>query len=283
MLVKIYQDDGRRSKHIAESMAKGISKHGDYVNFHNPDHYKGHTDGDVAVFYGLRKNLKTIFNDYINAGKKAMLVDLGYFNRTQNGKLEGYHKVAVNSYHPTGYMMTCEHDDSRLKRLDLDPKPFNKGGEHILLAGMSGKASWANDFLPLEFETKMISSIKTVSKRRIVYRPKPSWKEARPIVNADYSPPTETLKQALKDCWAIVSHHSNVSIDAALEGIPAFVEPEAPASLLGNSNIGSIENPVYPSEDMVNRWLYALSYQQWTPQEMANGDCWNYFKGRGLV
>jgi hypothetical protein len=280
----IYLDHGLRSKRICYAMIEGITRCGDKCNVRFAQDYNGEIEGDIAIFYGLRERLKTIFETYKKAGKKAILIDLGYWHRDKGGKLEGYHKIVINDYHPTKYFQSIKHDNIRSSKLNLELKQFNKSGEHILIAGMSAKSAWANDLKTLEYENWTIEELSKITKRPLSYRPKPSWKGSGPLNGTNlYFDQNFCIEKCFENCWAVVTHHSNVSVDALLNGIPVFLKTDAPASVLGRKDLNEIENPYYPSEAELTQWLNDMSYTQWRPCEMENGETWEYLKSSNLL
>jgi hypothetical protein len=57
-------------------------------------------------------------------------------------------------------------------------------------------------------------------------------------------------------------------VEAILEGVPVFSDPKSFAWTIASGSLSEIEDPfcIDPSQ-----WLYSLAYQQFTPQEFANG------------
>lgn len=280
MVVEILISGGMpRSRLIAETMAEGIGRLGDQCKMVAEEFYNG-PDSDAAVFYGLRGNCRQAFMDYRRVGKKAIYIDLGYWERTQGGKMYGYHKVAVNGRHPTAYFQKRPKPHNRFKALGVPIKPYKKTGKHILIAGMGAKAASVEGFAPNQWEEAAVREIRKHTDRPILYRPKPSWRSALPITGTDYSYQTHSLEQALDDCWAVVSHHSNVCVDALLEGIPAFCW-HGVASVMGLQDLSKIETPLYP--DNREQWAADIAWTQWKPEEMRGGHCWRYLKDEGII
>jgi hypothetical protein len=58
------------------------------------------------------------------------------------------------------------------------------------------------------------------------------------------------------------------AIAAALEGVPVFSDPKSFAWSMSSASLSEIEDPLYLDP---TKWLYSLAYQQFTPQEFANG------------
>jgi hypothetical protein len=76
------------------------------------------------------------------------------------------------------------------------------------------------------------------------------------------------LADDLRNCWALVTHSSNVAVDAVLMGIPVFVAPTCPAAPVGNLDLAKLETPDMPDRA---RWFDSLMAQQFTVDEMRSG------------
>jgi hypothetical protein len=95
----------------------------------------------------------------------------------------------------------------------------------------------------------------------------------RPIlIRPKYS--ATPLAGDLRDAWALVTHSSNVAVDAVLAGIPVFVAPTSPAASVGRSDL-DIEHPRIGDRDA---WWTSLMCQQFTLSEMADGTAWRLMR-----
>lgn len=279
--VIVYGDETRRrSSTICEAMVRGIGRLGDKVEYRRELLYRK-PEAEVAVFYGMSGNLHRIFDEYRAAGLTAVYIDLGYWSRRAIGaRYTGYHKFSVNDRHPTAYFQKRKHDPARLAVHNVIVGPWRSEGKHVLVAGMGVKASEFEGFRHEEWERTAIGQIKAVTDRPIVYRPKPSCRQARPIDGTIYSPPTEGLDAVLADCHAVVTHHSNVAVDALLAGIPAFCS-EGVAAPMSLRDVRRIEAPVMPVGR--EQWAADIAWTQWNLAEMTDGSAWRYLKDEGLV
>ena len=268
-----------RSQRIGQSLAKGIRAAGDRACVMHDGAYDG-PRYDVAVFYGFEKNMPRIMREYVAAGRRVVFVDLGYWGRRRGGRWGGFHKIAIDGRHPTEQIRKAKYPHDRLRAFNIRCKPYRKTGKHILVAGMSGRAAESVGLAPGAWEAQAIATLRQHTDRPILYRPKPSWKEAQPIPGSIWSAPAQPLDSVLRDAWAVVSHHSNVAIDGLIEGIPAFCE-DGPATLMGQNNLAKIERPIYP--DGREQWLANLAYCQWNVVEMENGTAWRHLKHAGLL
>ncbi len=279
--VAIFKSNRRRSRILCEALAAGIAKVGDKPVILDEQAYKK-PPTSVAAFYGLSGNLKQIFEDYKQDGRKVVFLDLGYWGRRgedDKGRYTGHHKFAVNARHPTAYFQNRQHPHDRIARFKLEVQPW-RTGKHILLAGMSAKSSWVEGFGAEEWERRAVTMLKAYTSREIFYRPKPSCPNARPIDGTEFSPKDEPLAGALRGCHAVVTHHSNVAIDGLIEGIPAFCW-DGVATTMALQQFEKIDGPIRPEGR--EQWLADIAYTQWTPEEMREGLPWRLLKDEGQI
>lgn len=269
----------KRSTLICDSMKHGIKANGDLPTVIHESEYKNPV-APIAVFYGMVGALPKILSDYRAAGLKAIYIDLGYWGRHEGGRWSGYHKIAINSRHPTGYFSARRHDGLRAAELKVRPRDWIVNPEHILLAGMGAKGAEAEGFAPEAWERAAIAELRKHTDRPIVYRPKPSWKEAQPIEGTIFSHFTQDLHKVLRRCHAVVTHHSNVAVDGLVAGVPAFCV-EGVARPLALDDLSKIEAPYRATDRM--QWINDISYTQWSIGEMRRGKAWKHLKQEGLL
>jgi hypothetical protein len=300
--VAIYRDKGKqRSRKICDRLKGGILSAGDRPREILASTYRK-PEAEVAVFYGLREKLGDVFEDYRAAGLTTVYIDLGYWGRRWNysmpgiGHRYGYHKFVVNARHATDYFQKVKHDSRRLRALrtqcKINVEPWRKRGEHILLAGSSAKSAGVDGLEPQQWERDAVARLRAVTDRPIFYRAKPSWKDATPIDGSTWRPAVkwipgedkpravESTEAALRNAWAVVTHHSNVAIDGLLSGIPAFVD-DGLALPMASQDLSLIERPFYPDER--EQWLNDITYTQFNMVEMQDGTAWKHLKSEGLV
>ena len=115
-----------------------------------------------------------------------------------------------------------------------------------------------------------------------MYRPKPSWRDARPIQGTIWSPPEQTIHDALKDAWALVTMYSNAAIDALAAGIPVYAE-DGVAKALSISSLTEIDNPPEFSIKERRQFLADVGYCHWTKAEISDGTMFRQFVDDGLI
>ncbi len=267
-------------------MLAGIQAYGDNPDYLTESQWDQRTPaiGNYAahVFYGLEGNLPKIFS-YAADVSRAVYIDLGYWGRRDGGRYAGYHKITVNARHPVGYYRRPQHPADRFARFKIPITPWDVSwpcGGHILVAGMGAKGAAAEGYRPQEFERWAVDELRKHTSRPIVYRPKPSDPLASPIEGTTYSPKDIPLEQALQNCWAVVTHHSNVAVDALLAGIPCFCWGGV-AREMSLQDLSRIEDPYLP--DTRDMWARDIAYTQWNVAEMKSGEAWAYLRREQLV
>lgn len=241
--------------------------------------HRGRPDFDIAIFYGLAGGLARLLSDYREHGARAIYVDLGYWGRRKLSRWDGHHKLALNSRHPTDYFQARPKGPERFRQFRVAINPWRTTGRHILLIGMSAKASAAEGFAPEQWERETVQQLRALTDRPIVYRPKPNWDGARPIEGTRWGK-GPLLAEALVGCHAVVAHHSNAAVDALLAGVPC-VCPDGVASLLGTPDLAQIETP--PTPEGREQWAYDLAWTQWSVEEIEQGAAYRYLVEEGLL
>lgn len=262
-----FDPQSRRSTHLAQAMARGARAAGleaaAVVGFDAPC-------ADVGVAYGWGR--PALFDAYRAQGGHFAYLDLGWWSRKpKNDVLGGFHKIAIDAREPTAYFRGNFATD-RFSRHGLTAAPWRRSGSHILLAGMSAKSAKTRGYGPQEWEMVTIEAIRAVTDRPIVYRPKPSWADAKPIPGTIFSYPDICIEAALSDCWTVVTLHSNVAVDALLAGVPVNVQEGVAAEF--STPLVRIEDPLRP--DGREQLLADIAYSQWLPAEMASGEAWRH-------
>ena len=280
----LFSPHNRRSMILAEAAFKGLRRLGYRANIINSLHYKK-VNADIAVFYGLACGLDRVMREYSeHKSARACYVDLGYYHRRlDKHRYTGYHKISVDSRHPDSYFMREDMPDDRWQQLaklgGLEIKPWRSGGSDILIAGMSEKASRAEGLRPLEWESNAAREIAKHTKRKIRLRPKPNCLKSKPIPGTIWHD-VRSLEKGLHDVHAVAARHSNVCVDALLEGIPIFCD-EGISKSMGLPDLSRIEKPYYPPNR--EQFMHNLAYQQWRVDEFADGSPFVYLQHIGVI
>lgn len=259
-------------------MARGATRVGDHVTIKKVHDYD-EPAGDVAVFYGYTEPLRQIMADYREAGRSVVYLDMAYWGRRWNGHKLGFHKVSVNGRHPTKYFQAVKHKHDRVRQFGLHIRPPS-AGKKIMLAGMSTKAAAAENVAGWD-DRAARSLIKM--RAPLVYRPKPrsACKVYKTIHGAEMSDPRRPIEKSLAQIGGVVTHHSNVAVDALLCGIPIYCED----GVAHGYSVPTMRDILGATLPDFNRAQFAadLAYCQWLPEEMGSGLTWRHLKDEGLI
>lgn len=257
------------------SLAAGIRAHGDSVEIYTESrpHYE---DVDAVAFVGVKR--KQDYDYYRAHGVTTLLFDKGYNREKKNG-LPKYWRVAINAHSCTD-MIDMSAPDNRIDTLGVTLKPWRESGEHILYAGSSAKYhAFQNLPSPDDYCRDVFRKLAKLTDRAVYYRPKPTYRDAVPVERSVFYPHGR-INNALRDVHAVVTHGSNACFEAVCAGVPCIVLGTGVAKPISSTCLEEIECLRMASEtDRVN-WLAGLSYWQWTLDEMASGDAWQYVGGR---
>lgn len=282
----IYCTSGHpRAKELAQAMALGFQRHGLGMRVRNI--WNGQIEGDIALAYGWAH--EKIFSAYKAAGANYAYWDLGYWNRhpeapKRAGAREGHHRLAINSWDTADCMRRqCPPDRLNMTPVEVRPPAYagkgldawmalKDGRNTILVAGMSEKAAGSHGYRYREWEDETIAQLRELTAGAglsILYRDKPARKEL-----------SEPIMSVLQRCCLVVSHHSNVAVDALCAGVPSWCK-KGVGRLWSAVELQDAVACCAPSVGDAERQglLSDIAYAQWTPAEMRSGQAWDHIRG----
>ena len=281
------QRDGEykdREKAIAEAYRQGIVKHGDECRVLPTADVEGVDEwANVAAFVGVKGYSRLLMDSYLKAGKHITILDKGYLSGAK-GPRSKYCRVSVDSFQPLDYFQAIQRPDDRLRELKIELKPSPKG-QNIIVAGGSLKyALWHNfnaryGYDPMTtWAADVINYIAERTKNPIVYRPKPSWNDARPLPHSRFSRPPITIDEELANAKALVTFGSNAAVDAIIAGVPVIVTGDGIAKPLSRTHLKQINDLYYPTDEERYAFLCNLTYIQFNLAEFESGLAWDIIK-----
>lgn len=272
MRVCFYASDKPRERELAEAVLAGAQVHG-AEGFVKPLTPQIEVEAcDVACMIGVKSI--HLFRAIQAAGILPIYFDKGYVrSRRAESRTWEFWRVSVGAHHPTHTtLMRHKKPSDRWEALGIELKPWRRRGLQIVFAGSSAKY---HEFYrlsePTRFARKVIANIASLSDRPVIYRPKPSWRDAVPIKGARYSGGDEGITAALANAHCLVTHGSNACFEAALLGIPSIILGDAVAWPISSTSLAEVEAPRISKRE---RWLHNLAYHQWTLDEFRSGEAW---------
>lgn len=201
------------------------------------------------VVWGQEWTALEAIPEAIKVGRPFWHIDNGFWNPAR-GTARGYYRLTYRSMTPV-YLSK----DLPLRVPTARLVPWRKDGNHVLLAMPGVHFGLA---LGIDVGGWCAEIAQTV--RKICNE------IGRPLRIRE-----RDCKRRLSDdflgAWAVVTHSSNVAVDAAISGIPVFVQPTSAAAPVGKIDL-DLANPIMPGRD---RWIRSLASQHFTLGEMQNG------------
>lgn len=275
---------------LAEALALGVRQHGDEVEIRRTAEYGETAAGDylkyagpspdteVAATFGVKGKSRVILSEHLAMRRSTLLFDKGYTRAKGEGGHTEYSRISVNAFSPARYMMQETRSRDRFKRLHIKLEPRTQLGSHVLVCGSSDKYHEFHKLPSCEaWASRLIGQLSKLTKRQIVYRPKPGT-GMKPLPGALYSSGNSTMAHALRDCYCVVTHGATAAMDAVFAGVPAIVLGESVASPVSGTDFATIDDLFWPDEGLRARWANAMAYTQWTTDELRSGEAWGHLR-----
>ncbi len=281
MRVTFWASDKPREQILADAFCDGVrQREGDTAEIRSLLPEPELADCDVAVMVGVKS--RRLYRMHWDAGIHVIYLDKGYTRHAAEGpvKIWEYWRVALDAHHPTGRLFERQCGPQRWDKLGIALAPWQKNiGGQIVLAGSSQKY---HDFYglsdPTKWARKVIADIRLSDQNaRIVYRPKPSWRDAVPIEGTVYSSGDQSIDEVLRGAYCLVTHGSNAVFDAFIRGIPTVVLGDAVTKDMSSLNFTD-PWPVVPRLDFRQQWANNLAHFQYTLPEIAKGLAWEWLR-----
>lgn len=241
-----------------EAFVAGMTKLGYQVEV-APFHRRVPSPDDVVLIwnrYGTGDRQAALFEEY---GATVIVVENSYVNMKDTKKAFA---MSLNRHNGAGRWPAPEH--CRLDKLDIDIKPWQEVGTHILVlpqrgVGLPGVA------MPKDWPNKIVPKLKATAKSALVYvRPHPG-----------INPETTPLEEDLKRAWCAVTWGSSAATKALVAGVPVFYEFDrwiaGPAACDDIRKISLENSPVQYMGDR-HAMFSNLAWAQWTVEEVMTGD-----------
>lgn len=268
MRIVFYVSDKAREINLAEAFSAGAAVYGLKVELRGLDEPVA---CDVACMVGVKS--RRLWKEMERLGATPVLFDKGYSRHRLKGCWE-YWRISYGAHNPTATtLLKMAYPRDRFDALNLEVKPWRTDGDCVLIAGSSGKYHHFHNLEdPNVYTRKLVRKIRKQTDKEIIYRPKPSWREARSIPGTTYSWPKEPLAAVLDRCSVVVSHGSNICFEAAIAGIPNIILGDGVMKPISSTSIVDIEEPKLLNRQAI---FNSLAYHQWTLAELRSGEAFN--------
>jgi hypothetical protein len=283
MKVEIWPQYGPlNSKQIFENFITSLQNSGEQLSINK------NSNADVAVIWsvlwqGRMRNYKRIWQEYRNAGKPVIVIEVGGLRRNKS------FKIGINGVNRKADFANQEVDNTRWPLFNHTFKPWRTTGNNIIILGQHHTSEQWFGLPDMDkwFE-QQVQQIRKYTDRHIQIRPHPrnpigfdvsKFKNVsvrRPIMDRKTIDDTD-FKDILKDAWAVVNYSSNPAMESVINGVPIFISEDSLCYEVGNKSFENINNPQMPDRQ---HWANKLSYTEWFPDEIKKGLPWKRIKKR---
>ena len=276
-----------REKNLATALLIGMRAHGDQlVPVPYSDEPRDHRCDATAVI-GVKSRE---WVDWCReTGRTFIYFDKGYYYPKEKGTLGkkptvNCWRVAVNETQPLDFLKSAKCDENRWGKFHVWPKPWREPRDDapIILAGSSVKYHMFNGLPhPTAFFEEVVRELRQYTDRPIIYRPKPSWREAVPIDGTEfdeYGPKQRPFEELCEGAHAVITHGSNAALIGMLVGVPSIILGNGVMRPISSTDISQVEELYFATEEERRQLLANLAWSQWTLREWQNGSAWHHVK-----
>lgn len=253
----------KRGSNLLRAMYDGRGK----IEAKIVSHYEPDPEA-VLMLYGMGGSDRLPFAmDHMANGGRVVAWDAGYWNRKLSD-MERNYRISIDGLHPPQFIMQGPNPGpDRFIKSGMAIKPRGKSKGYVLLAGNGPKSNaigaggWTAQ--------KSRELRKFVPETPIAYRPKPKKPFESDIIFDHVS--TGPIEQAIGHAQLVVCRHSNVAVDACLQGVPVVCDDGAAAAIYPK-RLQDSENQ--PTDAIREEFLHRLAHWQYSPRECAQGLVW---------
>lgn len=240
---------------LFERIGKRIKEKGGRVILHDAA-LLDQLPNETIPIVGCQPESTELIKKWRAAGRVWAYWDRGYCRRIFATWLPRGDDGGMYRWHIGSFQQTKIRDVSsdRWDALNIQLSPWRKGGRHILIAAPTRTYLRFHSYKGWIGDT--IDALSRVTDRQLVIRDKES---KRP------------LQADLEGAHCLVTHGSIAAVESVILGCPVVVHPDSAAALVGLTDLGKIEHPVYPERQA---WVNSLAYSQWNETELCDGTLW---------
>jgi hypothetical protein len=202
------------------------------------------------IVWGQRWLGEELIPKAMKSGRPFWHIDNGFWDPARGG-ITGNYRLSYRGMSP----ILMEKPDARRAR-GVELAPWREGGRYVLLAYPSMTYGRCIGIDAVKWSHDVTEDLKR-SGLPVLHRPKDC---------------PRSLEQDFSGALVVVTHSSNVAVEAAIAGIPVVVEPSCAAAPVGSASVHELSRPDR------SQWLASLACQQFTLGEMASGIAYRMMK-----
>ena len=244
-VLKLYKQS--KFKYFVKSTGDTINPNAEYVRRQNFTNYS--EDCLIRNTVGNEQ----LLTEKIDKKYPFWFIDSGYTNFLETNKK--WHRLVRNHIH---HDQMFEAPVDRLSNFTNFPRPWRESGEKILIIepGPFAASIFHVDLKTWKYDVER--ELKKYTDKKIVFREKAEKKIRTSLVEELHN----------EDYYCVVSINSNAATEAIWSGIPVITLDRHITTPVSRNKLSDINNLARPH---LARWLCAVSYSQFTGEELYNG------------
>jgi hypothetical protein len=221
---------------------------------------------DVIPIVGCTAELRPLIDRWQARGRTWIYWDRGYCRRVFATDLPRGADGGMYRWHINAFQMAKirQVPSDRWIHTKTEVIPWSRNGRHIVIAEPS--PYYAKFHRIEDWTERTVRRLREITDRPLVSRTKEMQRRA-----SDHMAGGRRLWDDLQGAHALVTHGSNAAVEAVIMGCPVFVDASSAAALVGKTDLGEIEDPIYPEREP---WLWSLAYCQFNESELVDGTLW---------
>lgn len=264
---------------LGPALITGAAACGDEVVMRPLEEYQLPATGG-SIILGVVK--REILWEHQAAGIACAYVDKGYHRARapwRGENLPAWWRLCWNATHPTAYLMDTPRAADRWEKLGVQLQERRRG-DRIVLLGSSAKFHETERLShPTAWAQGVVNIVRHITPCEIVYRPKPSWRDAEPVEGAAFDHGGKApVADALARAWCSITYGSISAVDSIVAGVPCIVMGNAVARPIAGTSLSQVLDPYWPAANRREQWAANLAYCHFTPAEIASGLAWSILK-----
>ena len=250
-------EDGRH-----EAIEQGLRANGYDVRHGGPAAIRS---DDVLVTWNSHGRAEALSAQFKAAGARHIVCEEAYFRRVNGEK-----HIALALWGHNGSGTWKPGGPGRFARFGIDPAPWRRDGDHVLVCGQRG---FGYNAMANAWPDDVHDRLRQATKRPIWFRPHPKRRRKMPTAAYDrVLNHEEPLVDHLRGAWAVVVWSSNAATVALRHGVPAFHEaPHIVAEGAAPKGLARLERPKR-SNTARRRAFEDLAWAQWSLSEIGAGE-----------
>jgi hypothetical protein len=227
-----------------------------------------------VMVWGILRGGEQVINYARERGLDYYYVDNGYFRQDRKS-----FRISKNSTQQLSFIPNA--NVGRFQRLSKTVQPWRQTDPSKSIIVCPPTTAMKEFHGCWNWLDETLDKLKSVTTRTIEVREKPAKVEAYRRsdgildtydVDEEQLTDVEPIESVLRRAHAVVTFNSTVFLPALLQGVPVFADKICSASLLGNTDVLSIENPEL-SPNRGNLFV-TLANCQWSFQEIQTNLPW---------